>query len=226
MSTWPKSLSKRDLLYVAADLDDELVKHLVLFSSEKGASYVRDNGAWAPLEEDALDDLPVYYVKLPFVRHYDEQEAAGKEVTVKSLSRFVDRELSPVTAAAPAGCPPATQDVSLNLRNRENAIKSAAYGPLNPKLPNTEFWAKKADRWTVSPRQARQSLCGNCAAFIVTAKMLDCIADGLKQGGGSAKDAWSTVEAGELGYCEAFDFKCAASRTCDAWITGGPVTGD
>jgi hypothetical protein len=22
-----------------------------------------------------------------------------------------------------------------------------------------------------------------------------------------------------LGYCEIFDFKCAASRTCDAWVT-------
>jgi hypothetical protein len=32
------------------------------------------------------------------------------------------------------------------------------------------------------------------------------------------------VDAGDLGYCEAFDFKCAASRTCDAWIAGGPVT--
>jgi hypothetical protein len=27
-----------------------------------------------------------------------------------------------------------------------------------------------------------------------------------------------------LGYCEAFDFKCAASRTCDAWVVGGPIT--
>ena len=32
------------------------------------------------------------------------------------------------------------------------------------------------------------------------------------------------VDAGELGYCEVFDFKCAAKRTCSAWIVGGPVT--
>ena len=226
MTAWPRSLGPKDLLYVAADLDDEFVKYLVLFSSEKGASYVRDNGAWAPLEEEALDELPVYAVKFPFISHYDKEEESGRQVAVKSMSRFIDRELSPVTAAAAPDCPPATQDVALNLRNRENAIKSAAYGPLNPKLPNKEFWAKKADRWTVSPDEAKQSLCGNCAAFIVTDKMLDCIAEGLKTGGGPEQDAWSTVEAGALGYCEAFDFKCAASRTCDAWITGGPVTGD
>jgi hypothetical protein len=33
-----------------------------------------------------------------------------------------------------------------------------------------------------------------------------------------------TIEAGDLGFCEVFDFKCAAKRTCAAWIVGGPVT--
>ena len=35
--------------------------------------------------------------------------------------------------------------------------------------------------------------------------------------------AGETIKAGDLGYCEAFDFKCASKRTCDAWIAGGPV---
>jgi hypothetical protein len=26
------------------------------------------------------------------------------------------------------------------------------------------------------------------------------------------------IEAGDLGYCEIFDFKCASSRTCAAWV--------
>jgi hypothetical protein len=26
-----------------------------------------------------------------------------------------------------------------------------------------------------------------------------------------------------MGYCEALDFKCAASRTCNAWAVGGPI---
>jgi hypothetical protein len=37
------------------------------------------------------------------------------------------------------------------------------------------------------------------------------------------KDAWDTIEAGKLGYCTMHKFKCAGSRTCNAWIEGGPV---
>jgi hypothetical protein len=34
------------------------------------------------------------------------------------------------------------------------------------------------------------------------------------------------IDAGDLGYCEVFDFKCASKRTCEAWIAGGPITED
>jgi len=37
-------------------------------------------------------------------------------------------------------------------------------------------------------------------------------------------DAESVSEAANLGYCQLFHFKCAGSRTCDAWLVGGPVT--
>ena len=49
--------------------------------------------------------------------------------------------------------------------------------------------------------------------------MLDCIEQGLGE-----PDAWEVIDAGDLGYCEVFDFKCASKRTCAAWIVGGPVT--
>ena len=39
-----------------------------------------------------------------------------------------------------------------------------------------------------------------------------------------AGDTKEIVEEANLGYCELFDFKCAGDRTCDAWITGGPLT--
>jgi hypothetical protein len=123
---------------------------------------------------------------------------------------------------APESCPPATQDITINLTNRENAIKTAGYGPLNPGRPNTDFWQKKADRWSTDVEEAKSSRCGNCAVFIKTPRMLDCISEGL--GNEEGNDAWGAIDAGELGYCEAFDFKCAASRTCDAWVAGGPVT--
>jgi hypothetical protein len=107
-------------------------------------------------------------------------------------------------------CPEATQDVTLNLKNRDKAITKAAYGPENPKLPNTEFWMRKAEKCDVSVKDAKMSRCGNCSAFNQDEMMLECIAEGIGND--------DVVEAGDLGYCEIFDFKCAASRTCDAWI--------
>ena len=40
----------------------------------------------------------------------------------------------------------------------------------------------------------------------------------------SGEYAPAVVDAAGLGYCELFEFKCAADRTCDAWLTGGPIT--
>lgn len=128
-----------------------------------------------------------------------------------------------VTAAAPS-CPVATQDITVNIANRQKAIDGAGYGPLNPNDPNIEFWRKKANRWDATYAEAKRSICGNCSAFIRTPSMLECISEGLASGGSDASNGWDTIDAGELGYCEAFDFKCAAERTCDAWIVGGPVT--
>jgi len=119
-------------------------------------------------------------------------------------------------------CPLPTQDVTLNLKNRAKAITAAAYGPENPDLPNTAYWKKKADTWDVSIQDAKQSRCGNCAAFNVQEEIKECIAKGI----GMEADPWGTIELADLGYCEIFDFKCAASRTCDAWVVGGPNDGE
>ena len=119
-------------------------------------------------------------------------------------------------------CPLPTQDVTLNLKNRAKAITAAAYGPENPDLPNTAYWKKKADTWDVTIADAKESLCGNCAAFNVQDSIKECIAKGI----GMEADPWGTIELADLGYCEIFDFKCAASRTCDAWVVGGPNTGE
>jgi hypothetical protein len=60
--------------------------------------------------------------------------------------------------------------------------------------------------------------------FIRTPKMLDCIEGGIAAGDSGSQNAWDAIDQAELGYCEAFDFKCAASRTCNAWVVGGPIT--
>ena len=122
-------------------------------------------------------------------------------------------------------CPVATGDVSINLENRQKAIDKAQYGPMNPNEPNTQYWREISKIWRNSPEQAKKSRCGNCAAFIQTTKMLDCIESGLKTGD-TEQDAWEVIDAGDLGYCEIWDFKCASKRTCSAWVTGGPITDD
>ena len=137
----------------------------------------------------------------------------------RTMEQAMDREGEDMEGQ---DCPMPTQDITLNLKNRAKAITSAAYGPENPKLPNSAFWAKKADQWDVSTDDAKQSLCGNCAAFNVSDGIKQCIAEGI----GMEADPWGTIKLADLGYCEIFDFKCAASRTCDAWIVGGPDTGD
>lgn len=121
-----------------------------------------------------------------------------------------------------AKCPPATQDIELNLENREKAIKDYLYGPPNPDEPSTDFWKKIAKEWKTNINQAKTMRCGNCKVFNVTKKMEDCIRKGMSGGQESAADDYhSAVE--DLGYCEMLKFKCAASRTCKAWVQGGPI---
>jgi hypothetical protein len=123
-------------------------------------------------------------------------------------------------------CPLATQDIELNLKNRQKAINEYGYGPLNPNEPNNKFWQAKADMWKLdSVEEAKTSRCGNCAAFDITEKTLDCIANGIGNDEGT-EDPFDVIKAGDLGYCRFLKFKCAAARTCDAWVVGGPLTDD
>jgi hypothetical protein len=118
-------------------------------------------------------------------------------------------------------CPVATQDIQVNLKNRQHAIAKAEYGPLNPEQPNEDFWKKKGEIFDTTPEEAKKSRCGNCAAFNVTTPIRECIAKGI---GTETGDEWDIIAEADLGYCELFDFKCAAQRTCNAWVVGGPLT--
>jgi len=137
----------------------------------------------------------------------------------KSLQGAMDQMMNQNDTSS---CPAPTQDITLNLKNRAKAITTAKYGPENPNLPNEAFWRRKADTWDASIDDAKKSRCGNCAAFNVSDKIKQCIADGI----GNEADPWGTIKLADLGYCEIFDFKCAASRTCDAWVVGGPNNGE
>jgi hypothetical protein len=135
------------------------------------------------------------------------------------------RDLLNILEAVAKGCPPATQDIDLNLKNRQKAIEEYHYGPLNPNEPNEEYWAELADKWNTSDIESvKQNRCGNCAAFDITETMQNCIAQGIGAEPGSNPS--DTIDAGTLGYCKFLKFKCAAKRTCDAWVEGGPITGE
>ena len=159
--------------------------------------------------------------------HIDDAYRGQLPTTEASVSELMNEirdgfGLNESVAEAAKKCPPATQDITLNLENRQKAIDEYGYGPLNPDLPNTKFWMLKVDEWNLdSMEEAQQSLCGNCAAFDIRQDTLDCIAQGIDSD--SPEDAEGVIDAGDLGYCKFLKFKCASRRTCDAWVTGGPL---
>jgi len=119
-------------------------------------------------------------------------------------------------------CPIATHNIEVNLKHRDKAFKEYGYGPANPELSNSAFWNDKANEWQTDLKQAKSMRCGNCSAFIQTPEMLKCIHDGIDDD----KEGYAqlVMDSAKLGYCELFDFKCAADRTCSAWLVGGPIT--
>ena len=120
-------------------------------------------------------------------------------------------------------CPLPTQNIELNLANRQKAINEYGYGPLNPNEPNNKFWQAKVDMWKLdSIKEAKSSRCGNCAAFDITEKTLNCIAKGIGDDKGT-ENPFDVIKVGKLGYCRFLKFKCASARTCDAWVVGGPI---
>ena len=110
-------------------------------------------------------------------------------------------------------CPPATQDVALNTKNRNATRDNHMYGPLNVKDPG-DYWEKLAKKWDTTVEAAKKSKCGNCVAFDISPRMEECMP-------GSVSD-----ESGRLGYCWMHHFKCHSARSCDTWATGGPIKED
>ena len=112
-------------------------------------------------------------------------------------------------------CPPATQDLKMNTRNRDSAIKAphVQYGPLNVDLPG-DFWEDIAKHWNTTTEAAKKSKCSNCVAFDISPRMDACL-----PGPVSDKD-------GRLGYCWMHHFKCHSARGCRTWAKGGPIKED
>jgi hypothetical protein len=122
-------------------------------------------------------------------------------------------------------CPKATYDLEENLEYRDRAFKDFGYGPANPNSEDDFFWRQRAQEWNTTVDEAKTMRCGNCAAFIQTPEMMACIVKGI-QGEESDDETYApeVSDAANLGYCELLEFKCAAARTCGAWLVGGPIT--
>ena len=133
---------------------------------------------------------------------------------------------TPVDKDAGDGCPVATQDIDVNLENRQKAIDENDYGPLDPGVDHTgqndKIWTNIANTFKTDIDAVLESRCANCAAFNQTSKMLECIAEGI--GSEGADDPYDSIQAGDLGYCQFLKFKCASQRVCTAWVSGGPIT--
>ncbi len=111
---------------------------------------------------------------------------------------------------AEMACPLPTQDLKLNTKNRNSAIKAdyIQYGPLN--LEDEEYWERAAKHWKTSVKVAKKSKCKNCVAFDVSERMLECMPG-------------SVQNDGYLGYCWMHSFKCHSERSCYTWAAGGPI---
>ena len=118
-------------------------------------------------------------------------------------------------------CPKATLDIKENIKNRDWTIKNYGYGPLNPDYPDIGFWEKKAELWNSDVDTVKTAKCGNCAAFDQTSKIISCMIEGINET--KLADPYDVQQHANLGYCQLFKFKCAATRTCDAWLHGGPI---
>jgi hypothetical protein len=123
--------------------------------------------------------------------------------------------------AANKGCPIATQDVDINLKNRQNAIDGYMYGPANPDKPGNH-WKNAAKQWKIDEKTAKTMTCNVCAAFDVSDKMWSCIESGI-QGDEPNADAMATIHKADIGYCNFLHFKCAGTRNCTAWVSGGAI---
>ena len=136
-------------------------------------------------------------------------------INLFDLKRIINEELKRIIEQKEAQCPAPTQDLELNTKNRNSAIKAEyiQYGPLN--LADTEYWERAAEHWNTSVDVAKASRCSNCVAFDISPRMLECLPGPVSQ---PIEDA-----EGYLGYCWMHNFKCHSARACYTWAAGGPI---
>ena len=81
-----------------------------------------------------------------------------KSADVRKAERFEKIRKKIIIKEQKEECPLATQDIELNIKNRQHAIDEYGYGPPNPEESNNEFWSKKADMWNVDVEKTKIKL--------------------------------------------------------------------
>jgi hypothetical protein len=112
------------------------------------------------------------------------------KITIRQLRNLIKE------AKGVDSCPVATQDKELSDFNRGVAAQSRKVAYMHPE-----------DAIKILELAEQGKLCGNCAAYDISPKMVAC--------GGAD-------EEGTYGYCKMHDFSCAAEKTCLTYAPGGP----
>lgn len=136
------------------------------------------------------------------------------KLSYRDIRLIIREAFKLVNETVEKACPRATQDLELNTKNRNSAIKASyiKYGPLN--LKDKNYWDELAKHWGTTSQTAKASTCGNCVAFDISPRMDKCMPGPVSDGDG------------RLGYCWMHNFKCHSARSCRTWAAGGPINED
>jgi hypothetical protein len=95
--------------------------------------------------------------------------------------------------------------------NTKNAIDNYSLGAVNPDLPNTEYWAKMAKMFRITPAEVKRQRCANCEYYDNTPEMFEAM-EAIPLNKFDLYDGQV-----QRGYCHKLDFICHTSRLCSAW---------
>lgn len=167
----------------------------------------------AEMEKDLMDQAKKLGANAVANLQVDYEPLHYGQVTILATGEAIKTRASAKKNPSHNSCPAVTQNLEMNTRNRNSAIKAdyIQYGPLN--LADEDYWVKAAEHWDTTPEVAKESNCSNCVAFDISPRMLECMP-------GSVQDD------GQLGMCWMHNFKCHSARTCYTWAAGGPITED
>lgn len=77
--------------------------------------------------------------------------------------------------------------------------------------------------WNMPEPCAREMLCSNCGHYWKTKFIDDCMKKYEQVTPPEVDPAW--VDTGDSGgYCDLWEIPCTATRTCNDWEPGGPIT--